>query len=340
MTMTWFPPSRVKPLRGGPTLSWGILAPGQIADDFAATVLANTDQTIHAVASRSAQRSRRFADRHQIDLAYEGYEHLLADPDVDIVYIAAPHAQHHQLALAAVDAGKHVLVEKPFTISADQATEVAAAARARGVFATEAMWTRYLPQFDVLEQVISRGDLGTIRLATADVGWRIDQTGQNRLLDPEQAGGVSLDMGVYGYWFAQFAIGVPREIKVLGSLSATGVDEQAVVVIAGAEGRHASVTTSFVVTNTGSASIVGTSGSATFTQPFVFPAPFVVRAGGEEHVWEGSDGLSLREGLAWQTTAIAQYIHDGLTESPIHTLDDTISLMRTIDEVRRQLQVS
>ena len=90
MTMTWFPPSRVKPLRGGPTLSWGILAPGQIADDFAATVLANTDQTIHAVASRSAQRSRRFADRHHIDLAYEGYEHLLADPDVDIVYIWRP----------------------------------------------------------------------------------------------------------------------------------------------------------------------------------------------------------------------------------------------------------
>jgi predicted dehydrogenase len=208
------------------------------------------------------------------------------------------------------------------------------------VFATEAMWTRYLPQFDVLEQVISRGDLGIIRLATADVGWGIDQTGQNRLLDPEQAGGVSLDMGVYGYWFAQFAIGVPREIKVLGSVSATGVDEQAVVVIAGAEGRHASVTTSFAVTNTGSASIVGTSGSATFTEPFVFPAPFVVKAGGNEHFWEENDGLSLREGLAWQTTAIAHYIHDGLTESPIHTLDDTISLMRTIDEVRRQLQVS
>ena len=218
------------------------------------------------MASRSAQRSRRFADRHHIDLAYQGYEHLLADPEVDIVYIAAPHAQHHQLALAAVDAGKHVLLEKPFTVSLDQATEVAAAARARGVFATEAMWTWHLPHFDVLEQVISRGDLGNIRLATADVGWQIDQTGQNRLLDPEQAGGVSLDMGVYGYWFAQFAIGVPREIKVLGS--------------------------------------------------------------------------PLREGLAWQTTAIAHYIHDGLTESPIHTLDDTISLMRTIDEVRRQLQVS
>jgi Oxidoreductase family, NAD-binding Rossmann fold len=112
-----FPPTRVPALRGGPTLRWGIVAPGQIADDFAATVLANTDQPIHAVASRSAQRSQTFAARHRIDRAYQGYERLLDDPSVDIVYVAAPHAEHHRLALAAIAAGKHVLVEKPFTVS-------------------------------------------------------------------------------------------------------------------------------------------------------------------------------------------------------------------------------
>jgi predicted dehydrogenase len=318
-------------------LGWGIVAPGQIADDFAATVLANTDQTIHAVASRSAQRARRFAERHQIDLAYEGYEKLLTDPQVDIVYIAAPHAEHHRLALAAIDAGKHVLVEKPFTVSADQAIEVAAASRARGVFAAEAMWTRYLPQFDVLEQVMGRGDLGAIRLATAEVGWRIDPDSDHRLLDPAQAGGVSLDMGVYGYWLAHFAIGVPERVKVLGSRSASGVDEQAVVAIAGAHARHASVTTSFAVTNTGRASIVGTEGSAVFDEPFMFPAPFVVRTGYGEHQWKEGSGLKLREGLAWQTTAIAHYIHEGLIESPVHSLDDSIAVMRTIDMVREQV---
>ena len=157
--------------------------------------------------------------------------------------------------MAAIGAGKHVLIEKPFTVSADQAIEVAAASRACGVFAAEAMWTRYLPQFDILEQVIGRGDLGTIRLATAEVGWRIDPDSGHRLLDPAQAGGVALDMGVYGFWFAHFAIGAPERVEVLGSRSASGVDEQAVVAIAGAHARHASVTTSFAVTNTGWASI-------------------------------------------------------------------------------------
>ena len=185
------------------------------------------------------------------------------------------------------------------------------------------MWTRYLPQFDALEQVISRGDLGTIRLATADVGWQVDSASQHRLLDPKQAGGVSLDMGVYGYWFAHFAIGVAVEIKVLGDVSASGVDEQAVVAIAGADGRHASITSSFAVTNTGRGSVVGTGGSATFIDPFVFPASFVVRSGNEERRWDEESGLRLREGLAWQTTAIAQYVHDGLTESPVHSLTTT-----------------
>ena len=337
MTTSWFPPTRVAALRGGPTLRWGIVAPGQIADDFASTVLANTDQTIHAVASRSAQRALRFAERHHIDLAYEDYEKLLADPLVDIVYIAAPHAEHHRLALAVIDAGKHVLVEKPFTVSADQAIEVAAAARTSGVFAAEALWTRYLPQFDVLEQIMKRGDLGTIRLATAEVGWRIDPDSDHRLLDPAQAGGVSLDMGVYGYWFAHFAIGVPKEVKVLGSRLVSGVDEQSVVAIAGAHARHASVTTSFAVTNTGHASIVGTEGSAAFHEPFMFPAPFVVKTGHGEHQWSEGSGLKLREGLAWQTTSIAHYIHEGLIESPVHSLDDSIAVMRTIDMVRRQV---
>jgi predicted dehydrogenase len=202
------------------------------------------------------------------------------------------------------------------------------------------MWTRYLPQFDVLEQVMRRGDLGTIRLATAEVGWRIDPNSDHRLLDPEQAGGVALDMGEYGYWFAQFAIGVPREIKVLGSRSATGVDEQAVVAIAGAHARQASVTTSFAVTYTGRASVVGTEGSAAFDEPFMFPALFVVKAGHGEHQWRDDSGLTRREGLAWQTTAIARYIQEERIESPVHSLEDSIAVMRTIDMVREQVSSS
>ena len=127
-------------------------------------------------------------------------------------------------------------IEKPIATSAREAEEIAAAARSAGVFAAEAMWTRYLPQFDVLDQLLQRGDLGTIRLATAEVGWAIGADPPARMLDPGLAGGAALDMGVYGYWFAQFAIGRPQAIRAVGSMTGTGVDEQAVVAIAGAGG--------------------------------------------------------------------------------------------------------
>src|ERR1039457_5929221 len=173
MSVTWFPDVRVPALRGGPVLRWGVLAPGIIAGDFTATVLANTDQRVTAVASRSVERATRFAAQHGIDRVSESYEQLVSDPEVDVVYVAAPHSEHRALSLLAISAGKHVLIEKPIAISAAEAEEIAAAARSAGVFATEAMWTRYLPQFDVLHQVLERRDLGSIRLATADVGWPI-----------------------------------------------------------------------------------------------------------------------------------------------------------------------
>jgi len=334
----WFPAARVPALRGGPILRWGVLAPGTIAGDFVATVRRNTDQRVVAVASRSIERGRRFADRHGVERLHASYEALVSDPAVDIIYVAAPHSEHARLGLLAIAAGKHVLIEKPIATSAREAEELAAAARSAGVFAAEAMWTRYLPQFDVLDQLLRRGDLGTIRLATAEVGWAIGADPPARMLDPGLAGGAALDMGVYGYWFAQFAIGRPQRIRAVGSMTSTGVDEQAVVAIVGAEGRHAAVSTSMAVTVSGLAAIHGTLGSARFLDPFVFPARFVVEIGSDRHEWADSSGLTGRDGLAWQTTAIARYIDQGLTDSAVHSLDDAIGVLHTIDAVRAQLQ--
>lgn len=318
-------------------LRWGVLAPGFIAADFTATVLANTDQRVTAVASRSAERAAGFAARHGIGRAYGSYEPLVADPEVDIVYVAAPHSEHRALSLLAISAGKHVLIEKPIALSAAEAQEIASAARSAGVLAAEAMWTRYLPQFDVLHQVLKRGDLGAVRLATADVGWQMRPDGPPRMLDPALGGGAALDMGVYGYWFAQFAIGRPVRIHALGSLTGTGVDDQSVTAIAGADSRQASVTTSMAVANSGLAAIYGTAGRAQFLEPFVFPARFAVHTAGEVHEWRDASGLTMRAGLAWQASALAQIVTDGLTDSPVHSLDDAISVMRTIDAVRHQL---
>jgi predicted dehydrogenase len=300
--------------------------------------LANSDQRITAVASRSQERAYAFAQRHGIATAHGSYEALVADPDIDIVYVAAPHAQHKSLALLAINAGKHVLIEKPLALNAAEGKDIKDAAGTKGVLAAEAMWTRYLPQFDVLQQVIDRGDLGAIRLASADVGWQIPLDPTSRFFDPALGGGAALDMGVYGYWFAQFAIGRPTAVAAVGSLTSTGVDDQSITSLTGTQGRYASVTTTMQATNSGLGSIIGTVGSAHFLDPFVFPARFAVTADNTSHTWEDSSGLRLRQGLVWQTAAIAQYVADGRTDSPVHSLDDAISVLATIDSVRQQLR--
>ena len=251
MLSSWFPEPTVAPLRGGAVLRWGIVAPGGIADYFARAVLGHTDQRIVAVASRSAERAAAFAARHSIERRYGSYEQLMHDRDVQIVYVAAPHSEHLPLGLQAISAGKHVLIEKPMALSAHEAEQIAAAARSAGVLAAEAMWTRYLPQFDVLNTILERGDLGKIRLATADVGWQMGPDASPRFFDPAQGGGAALDMGVYGYWFAQFAIGRPTRVRGVGRMTDTGVDDQAVVALATSDGGFASITTSMAVTNSG-----------------------------------------------------------------------------------------
>ena len=334
----FFPEPGVVPLRGGPALRWGVLAPGDIARDFTATMHANTDQRVVAVGSRSLERAQAFASRHGAERAYGSYAELVADDEVDVVYVAAPHTEHLPLALLAIEAGKHVLVEKPLATSAADGERIAAAAAEAGVFAGEAMWSRYLPQAAVLRQVIDRGDLGDVRLAAADVGWALGDDPPQRMTDPALAGGTVLDAGVYGFWFAHFAIGEPEAVQAIGTLlNGTGVEDQAVALLRGRAGRAATVGTTMAGTSTGLGSIVGTAGTARFLDPLVFPARFAVRIGGDEHVWEDPSSLRLRDGLAWQTTAVARAIAEGRTDSPVHPIADAVAVLRTIDEVRRQV---
>lgn len=334
--MTTLPSPRVTPLRGGPTLRWGVLAPGEIANDWVTTVHANSDQRVVAVASRTLSRAEAFASKHSIARAYGSYDELVGDPEVDVVYIASPHSEHRNLALLAINAGKHVLVEKPIALNEAQAVEIAEAARAAGVFAMEAMWSRYLPQTDVIAQLLADGALGDVRLVTAILGWRWPFDANSRGFDPALGGGAMLDAGVYSLWFSQFVLGEPERIQAAGSLAPTGVDAETAVTLTARSGALAAVTTSIVADTSVMASIHGTEARIE-TGNFVMPSGFTFIAGGERTEWRDESGLEGRAGLAWQAAALAQFVADGRTESPVHSLDDTISLMRTIDEVRRQV---
>lgn len=331
------PTPRSQPLRGGPVLRWGVVAPGGIAADFVHALHTHTDQRVSAVASRSIDRATEFAHRHGISRSYGDYAHLYADPDVQIVYVAAPHSEHLQLALDAIDAGKHVLIEKPIGLSAAEARTIRERARSRGVFAMEAMWTRFLPQIDVMMQLRDDGVIGDPRLVMADLGFAAEPGG--RLFDPQLGGGALLDLGVYPVWLSHLWLGAPASVAVFGTRTASGVDEQSAIVLQYDSGAQALLSTGIRVSTPGRAAISGSDGRIEIDPSFVFPGGFTVTAAGVSGRYEDLSGLTHRDGMAWQAAAVARHVDDGLAESPLHPLQTTIEVLEIIDEARRVISL-
>nr|WP_218868936.1 Gfo/Idh/MocA family oxidoreductase [Leifsonia psychrotolerans] len=324
-------------MRGGPQLRWGVLGPGGIATDFVSTLHAHTDQRVTAVGSRSAARAEHFARTHGIPRSYGSAQGLVDDPEVDIVYVAAPNSQHRPLALQAIAAGKHVLVEKPIGVDHADALAIAQAARAAGVFAMEAMWSRFLPQTDVILQLLESGRLGTVTLVTADFGadFGTDQTVP--VFRPETGGGAMRDIGIYPVWFGRFVLGHPQEIVARGQLTDSGVDGQVAMIFTAANSAQALLSTTMLADTPTEATISGTLARIEVRSPFLMPDGFDLVTADDRQSWTDESGLRLRDGLCWQATAIAAHVADGLTESPLHTLDDSLAIMEIIDEVRRSV---
>jgi predicted dehydrogenase len=331
------------PLRGGPILRWGIVAPGVIADAWTSTVHANTDQRVVAVASRDASRSAAFASRHGIPRSYGAYEQLVADPEVDIVYVSPPHTEHKRLALLAIAAGKHVLIEKPLAISEADAREIFDAARAAKVFAMEALWTRFLPQTTVIRRLLDDGALGELRLATADFGEVFGYDPASRAFDPALGGGALLDIGIYSLWWTTFALGSPTNVSAHGSLAPTGVEEQVTVVTQHAPAALGVATATMMASTPNLAAVAGEDARIELERPWWEPGSFRLTASGssgftaEPLRFTDPSTLRYRDGLAYQATAIAAHIAAGLLEAPEHPPARTLELLSIIDEARRQV---
>ncbi|MDJ0333599.1 Gfo/Idh/MocA family oxidoreductase [Salinibacterium sp. G-O1] len=336
---TVFPASTAIPLRGGATLKWGVLGPGTIANTFVTTLHANSDQRMLGVGSRSLERASAFAAKHGIPNVYGSYEALVADPDIDVVYIAAPHSEHRDLALLALAAGKHVLVEKPIALSAAEAREIAAAATAAGLFAAEAMWTRFLPKSTVIRQLLDDGVLGDVRLTSAELSFKFGFDPEHRLYNRELGGGALLDLGVYPLSFIHFVMGAPDAVHASGSLCSTGVDEQAAITLEYAGGAQGFAATTVLASGSNGAVITGTSARIEVQPNFIAPGGFTLISADDERLdWhdEPSSG-NFTEGLVWQAAAVAQHIADGRTEAPEHPMSTAIAVLETIDDARTQL---
>ncbi len=332
------PAPRTPDPRDGPILRWGVLAPGQIARDFVDALLAHTGQRVVAVGSRSLERARAFAEPRDIERAYGSYEELVADPGVEVVYVASPHTEHASMALLAIAAGKHVLVEKPMAVTAAEAQTIVDASRAAGVFAMEAMWTRYLPQTDVIRQLLEGGALGRVRVVTADFGSASTADRASRIFDPRLAGGALLDLGIYPVSWAVFAMGLPVSVHATGQLSASGVDEQSAMVLTGQDGAQSLLSTGLLARTPSTATLAGTRASVEVHSPFWAPSGLDVHGLGSTPLsWRDPSGLVGREGMVHEAVALARYVSEGRDESPLHSLDDTVAIMAILDEARRQL---
>lgn len=334
MTGFTFPEVVAPSLTGTPGLRWGVIGTGQIAGDFTDALHRHTAQQVVAVASRTADRGHAFAATH-------GISHVFTDSramaeDVDVVYVATPHRQHLAGAMAALSVGTPVLVEKPLGLTADEARSIADAARAAGVFAAEAMWTRYQPSFRMIEELLRTGAIGNIRHAHADVGWKVDRAAAGRMFDPAEGGGALLDMGIYSLWFTQFAIGHPTSVTTRGVVH-DGIDLESATLLTGTDGALATAVSTITATTDGLAAITGTAGTIRFLDHFVFPSRFAITINGVSTIWEDPSQLRGRDGLAHEAVAVAAFLAEARTDSPLHSLDDSTALATTMDTIRTAL---
>ena len=320
-----------------PSLRWGILGPGSIAGAFATTVLANTSQRIVAVASQTPGRAEAFAVQHAIDIHLASYAELVARDDVDAVYIANQPNDHASAAIMALEAGKPVLVEKPFTKSVAQAQAIFDRARDGGLLAMEAMWTRYLPQMDVARQLLASGAIGEPRLVRAD--FSEDNRSVARLWRKGH-GSPLWDMGIYPIALSQMVLGEPASVHARGIVLDTGIDAEVSADLSFTSGARASLTVSGLVDAPLHAVISGEDGVIVFADPYIFPTAVGLAGKGLDAPitwWRDDSGLRRHAALAYQVTAFADYVGRGLLESPLQSHEDSLACLRVAEEITRCL---
>lgn len=310
---------------------WGVIATGRIAATVVEDMKLVDGAVLAAVASRDLGRAQAFADAHGFDRAYGSYEELIADPEVDAVYVATPHAQHHSVVRPLLEAGKAVLCEKSMTCTPEAAQDLVDLARERGVFLMEAMWTRFNPAVVALRELVASGAIGELRTVQAELGFVVDPSDTGgRLLDPAQGGGALLDVGVYPVAWAQMLFGAPETIATTGVLGSTGVDVDVALLLGWADGRKAQLVASLATPTSEHARLLGTAGRIEITESFFHPQRFEVHREGVdepevvERPYEGG-------GYQFQVVEVQRCLAEGLTESPSMPLDDTLAISRTID---------
>jgi predicted dehydrogenase len=338
MDLVSLPNPRTPPSMEAPSLRWGVMGPGWIAARFVESLQAHTRQEVVAVGSRALPRAQEFATHHRIATAAGSYEELARLEDVDIIYVATPHPAHLEHALLSLDAGKHVLVEKPIALSASQAREIAAKAQESGRYCAEAMWTLFLPKWDVLRQILEQGTLGDVTAVYTDYGEYFEDG--HRIFDASLAGGPLLDLGTYPLAFVTSVLGPHERLLALGQQDRRGVNGQIGATMTHAGGALSVIATTLYGNSRNDITIVGTEAVLTVEPVHNGPGPLTVTSA------DGRRTLTYDEpvgdqvaGLHFQAAEAARRIAVGDTQTPLRTLASSIISLEASDEIRRQLGI-
>lgn len=353
---------------GGRRIGWGVLGTGRIAREFAAGLRRLPEAELVAVGSREEARARRFAADTGASRGWGSYGELVADPGVDVVYVATPNSEHHDHCVLALSADKAVLCEKPFATSAREARAVVAVARERKLFCMEAMWTRFIPLMARAEGLVREGAIGEPLAFRADFGITVPSR-ENRVFRPELGGGALLDLGVYLLAASRSFLGPPLEAFGHARVGPTGVDEQDSILLRHAGERHSLLFASILGDTRAEAVVMGSHGQLRIHPPFYRPHRISIERFGASLPGVESAALPMASGLKerlrdvyrrfedvlgpiarrpasslfeppegngyhYQAAEVERCLRAGLTESPRMPLDETIETLVVMDRLR------
>jgi len=316
-------------------IRWGILGCGKIANKFASDLRLVADAELAAIASRSTEKAKTFAEKFRPAQVFDTYEALASAPNVDAIYVATPHGLHYENVMLCLNHGKAVLCEKAFALNLAQAREMIELARKKRVFLMEAFWTRFLPHYEKAMEIIRSGRIGEVRMIQADFGFRAPEPKPQRLYDPELGGGSLLDIGIYPVFIAQSILGKPTHVHAFITPYETGVDEQCVITMKFAGGALAVLSSTFAVDTPVEALIAGTEGRIVMRNRFHNAQATAELILGRQAPlplsFEQEDGF----GYQYEVRHVNECLKAGRTESPVMTHADTLMLMETLDRIRK-----
>lgn len=316
-------------------LRWGLIGTGGIARAFARDLARTSGQIVAAVGSRSLEKAKEFTNAHG-GTPCGSYEELVTS-DIDAVYVATPHPMHAPNTILALNHGKPVLCEKPFAVNARESAAMITAARHNNLLLVEAMWSRFLPHYRRVRELVKQGDIGEIISIAADHGQNLPLPKYYRLHAPELAGGALLDLGIYPISFAYYLLGKPQSVVAKAEFTPTGVDSQTSMIFRYESGAHANLTTTLLAKTPCTATVVGTLGTIFIDGDFYTPTSMRLKKidGTIVEFPREYEGHGLRE----QAIEFASLLKADKKESDLMSHADTQSIMETMDELRAQIDL-